>query len=112
MGEIREHKAREVMTFMRDNPDKPFSIEDVSAAIGWTRTSTTTALSRMMTTYPENMQRVSKGVYRWNSKQIEKPADDPTVFLFEVLTIQDNIYLCRDDAGKLYRVTEFSLKGE
>lgn len=111
MGEQREHKGRDVERYVREHPDVPLSIDEVAEAVGgWPTSSASSVMSRMVDDYPTSMERIRRGVYRWNSKPITPSAEEPKAFLLEVLTQQDAIFLCRDSrTGKLYKLSEFAL---
>jgi len=117
MGAIRQHKGREVEQYVFDHPDSVLVIDTVAKAVGWSRGSCSTAMGRMIDLYP-NMERIRRGVYRWNSdlsvvdmkmETIVQPeiVDDMTII---VVASDGDVMLVKDSgSGKLYKLTPFSL---
>ena len=121
MGEVREHKARQVLEYLTMNADRPITAEELLRETSWRPDSISTAVTRAIKRYPGRMERLSKGVYRWNSVVNEAaiPAqpevaptppepEQPEEMIVKILTEKPDRMLVQDlDSGMLYVMTQF-----
>lgn len=117
MGEQRVHKGREVELWVRDHRDIPLTIEEVSAGVGWSAASTSSTLGRMVERYPEHMERIGRGVYRWNTAARVTMPDvsesdmivEGTKFVAEVVLAAPNGSVVLKFGDQLYRLVPIEL---
>jgi hypothetical protein len=99
---------------MTANADRPITAEELVREISWRSDSISTAVTRLVTRYPGKMERIGKGVYRWNSSAEEATPEpvaepeQPTEMIVKVLTEKPDRMLVQDlDSGLLYVMTQF-----
>lgn len=111
MGTKRTFVAPKVRDFVWANADKPLSAEFVAKEIGLLPTSISSVLAQMVTDFPDQMERIRKGLYRWNSAGVApkdpEPEADPTELIVEIVGRRDGRMLVRDDKGNLFVMQPF-----
>lgn len=125
----RQFKGGDVEAYVTQHADRPLHIADVAREIGWSVNSTSSRLCRMLEEWPNRMERVRRGVYRWNSTPITAVAgrvevataplqaaparNDDQVMTVSVVSRDEatGVTLVRDDATHdLYTMKPFKIR--
>lgn len=108
---MSRHNARELQQWVFANADRPITLEEVEKALDWPRASVNAGLVRMVKKYPDQMERIQRGVYRWSSTAVEQPASGTLVTEMLVTVVRrrdDGKMLVRDDnTSELYVMEPF-----
>jgi hypothetical protein len=81
MGTQREQKGRDLLTWIMANPNRPLTVEAMTKATDWNTNSASSAATRIMRQYPDNMVRTSKGTYKWVTTPADQDAPVKELFL-------------------------------
>ncbi|HEY6022091.1 MAG TPA: hypothetical protein VIY48_20155 [Candidatus Paceibacterota bacterium] len=109
MGEQRVKQIDRVLEFMQRTPDELVTLRRIATSLGIENTdSLSGALNALIAKYP-NMERLQRGVYRWNSVPQEKPTSRmPEEFLLQYVSDKEGRILVRDtDTNLLWVMTPF-----
>lgn len=103
MGEQRLHRGRQVQDFFFSNADRPITIEEIVRETGARGDSVSTMVSRMIQRFPGRMERIGKGLYRWNSEPAEVAPEKPesmkagSEILMSVLSVREEEFVVSED---------------
>lgn len=110
MGAQRSQKGRDLLAWIMAHPDKPLTVEAMAAATDWNTNSASSTAARLVTQYPDNLRRSSKGTYVWSSKPLSAEDQPVKELLLRVIKHRaDGAMLAEnlDNTDELYVVTPF-----
>lgn len=76
MGTIRKPAMEPVFNYLSANANRPITYSEIVDVTGVNRTSISGVINTLLTTSPGNMQRLAKGLVRWNGTAIKPPVTE------------------------------------
>lgn len=112
MGETRTSGVAESVTaYMTANADRPVTVNELlaNAPRNASRSAVCTGTVRLHEKFPDRMQRVSKGVWIWNSDGVAPeitPTKAPALVMVRILKMRDDgeFLAIDDETDNLYTV--------
>lgn len=93
---------RALLQFVMDNPGTTTSVEKLYENVpGWTPSSYSSALHLLIKKYPDKIERIGNGVYKWSNlrseSELESKKQEPQEILVRVLGCKDGKMLVQDE---------------
>jgi hypothetical protein len=111
----RRYRGHEVEKYVCAHPNVELRITTIADAVEWSAASTGACLARLSTRHVE-LERVRRGVYRWNASTVGSQLAGGTLagrqeLLLSVVTVSDaGVALVRDEeTHELFTVQPFKL---
>jgi DNA-binding transcriptional regulator GbsR (MarR family) len=97
----RVRAGQEVLTYMTANADKPLVASEIADALNMNVMQVSNAVTHMIPNFP-NIQRIQRGVYKWNSTVTEKPQEPETELIVKIVDRKADGTLLVTDETSVY----------